>query len=91
MQGKRGFALGDVVQTRGSVDAFTREEVLGCLIRHANGDWGDLTDEDKQANELALKDDERIVSAYTFEDGRKMYIITEWDRSYTTVLLPEEY
>ncbi|MBK9260237.1 MAG: hypothetical protein IPM54_10420 [Polyangiaceae bacterium] len=88
---KRGFSLGEVVQTRGSRDVFTREEVLGCLLRHANGDWGDLEEEDKRANELALKDDERLVSAYKFDDGRKMYIITEWDRSYTTVLLPEEY
>jgi hypothetical protein len=91
VEGKRGFSVGEVVQTRGSMNVFTHGEVLGCLLRHANGDWGDLTEEDKQANELALKDGERLVSAYKFDDGRKMYIITEWDRSYTTVLLPEEY
>lgn len=91
VEGKRGFSLGEVVQTRGSIDVFAREEVLGCLVRHANGDWGDLSEEDKLANERALKDDERLVSAYKFDDGRKMWIITEWDRSYTTVLLPEEY
>lgn len=91
MQGKRGFSLGEVMQTQGAMHAFTPEEILASLLRHADGDWGDLAEEDKQANELALKEDERLVSAYKFEDGRTMYVITEWDRSYTTVLLPEEY
>ncbi|HRI72090.1 MAG TPA: hypothetical protein PK156_47985 [Polyangium sp.] len=91
MQGKRGFSLGDVVQTQGAMHAFTPEEVLASLVRHADGDWGDLEEEDKRANEQALEDGERLMSAYKFEDGRKVYVITEWDRSVTTVLLPEEY
>jgi hypothetical protein len=91
VQGKRGFLLGDVVQTQGAMHEFTPDEILRSLVRHANGDWGDLGEEDKRENELALETDERIVSAYKFDDGRKMYVITEWDRSATTVLLPEEY
>lgn len=79
------------MQTRGTLEVVTCEEVRRCLRRHADGDWGDLGDEDKQANEAAVEDDERIVSAYKFDDGRKMYIITEWDRSYTPVLLADEY
>jgi hypothetical protein len=66
-------------------------QMLECLQRHARGDWGDVCDEDKQANDRALKNgDERILSAYSIT-GKKIWIITEWDRSVTTVLFPEEY
>jgi hypothetical protein len=61
------------------------------LVRHALGDWGDLCDEDRQSNSEALADDLRILSAYRLSDGTKIWIITEADRSGTTVLLPEEY
>jgi hypothetical protein len=64
--------------------------VLGCLHRHREGDWGDVDAEDKRLNDRALDLGERIVSVYHF-NGTKVYIITEWDRSVTTVLLPEEY
>jgi hypothetical protein len=61
-----------------------------ALGRHLRGDWGDLGVEDRRANEDALRGGDRILSAY-HENGIKFYIITEWDRSATTVLLPEEY
>ena len=70
---------------------------LGDLIlrRHAQGDWGDLDDLDAQANEEALASGGRLFSVYYLKDGTdkgtKIYVITEWDRSVTTALLPEEY
>jgi hypothetical protein len=60
-------------------------------VRHARGDWGDLSSEDKLANKRALEEGTRLLSAYHLKTGQKIWIITEWDRSATTVLLPEEY
>ena len=59
--------------------------------RHQTGDWGDLYDEDKKENELSVKEGFRILSAYKLETGVKVWVITEWDRSATTILLPNEY
>lgn len=72
---------------------FTPDYVVECLKRHAQGDWGDLCDEDKQSNEDALKHGNRLLSSYEHEEanGHKLYIITEADRATTTFLLPEEY
>jgi hypothetical protein len=61
------------------------------LRRHLSGDWGDLDLEDKAANDNALADGSRLLSAYHAADGTKFWIITEADRSATTVLLPEDY
>jgi hypothetical protein len=61
------------------------------LARHVTGDWGDLDDEDKKENELSVKEGFRILSAYHLETGAKVWVITEWDRSVTTLLLPDEY
>jgi hypothetical protein len=61
------------------------------LARHANGDWGELDEHDRRANEYALKHGLRVLSAYTLSSGEKIWIITEADRSTTTILLPEEY
>lgn len=75
-----------------------RDEILGAgyrpteyVARHVSGDWGDLCAFDRQANEDALRDGERILSAYRLTTGEKLYVITEWDRSATTVLLAREY
>ena len=54
-------------------------------------DWGDLSEEDKKANDKALKNGERIMSSYNTENNIRIWVITEWDRSVTTVLLPEDY
>ncbi|MFH1087675.1 MAG: hypothetical protein V1737_03720 [Chloroflexota bacterium] len=88
--------LGRLVWTRGvnekmAEDAKFAEFVLDCLKRHAAGDWGDLGEEDKQANDAALKDGSRLLSAYEQPGLPKVWIITEADRSATTVLFPEEY
>lgn len=61
------------------------------LARHFHGDWGDLCDEDKAENDLSLKRGYRILSAYQLDEHTKIWIITERDRSATTILLPEEY
>lgn len=65
-------------------------KLIDCLRRHLEGDWGDVCLEDKASNDLALKAGYRLLSAYTIDD-RKIWIITEADRSSTTILFPEEY
>jgi hypothetical protein len=89
----RLFSLGQIVATPGALQALEKAGQLAShfLVRHALGDWGDLCDEDKTANDEALADDLRILSAYRLEDGTKIWVITECDRSATTVLLPQEY
>lgn len=61
------------------------------LLKHSLGNWGDVCEEDAAANNEALKNGDRILSSYRAENGEKIWIITEYDRSYTTILLPEEY
>ena len=87
------FQLGRIVSTVGALKAFerTRERPLKYLERHYVQDWGDLDQEDKEANDRALKESTRILSAYHLTDGTKIWCITEGDRSATTFLLPEEY
>lgn len=85
------FRLGQIVWTQG-VDALICEgmKVLEYIGRHASGDWGDVGEEDAAENELSLKEGFRLLSAYDAPQG-KIWIITEADRSATTVLLPDEY
>lgn len=61
------------------------------LVRHVTGDWGELEEEDKEENERSVEQGFRILSAYKLETGVKVWVITEWDRSVTTLLLPSEY
>ena len=86
------FSLGQVVATRGALSLMEERGInpLLLLARHARGDWGDLDDEDKRANDQALVDGTRLFSACAFGDAR-LWVITEWDRSVTTILLPDEY
>lgn len=89
------FNLGQVVMTRGIANEMEHDTefakfVHKSFIRHANGDWGDLGEEDKQANENTLENEDRLFSSYIKGDW-KIWIITEWDRSYTTILFPSEY
>jgi len=83
------FPLGRTVGTPGALALGI--DLASYLRRHHCGDWGDLDAEDKQANEEALKDGTRILSCYLVGEGRRIYIITEWDRSSTCILRPEEY
>ncbi len=90
-QERPSFALGKTVITRGANATLDKTEVLNAIARHARGEWGDLCDDDKQANDDALTCGARLLSAYHTSNGQKFWIITEADRSATTVLLPEEY
>jgi hypothetical protein len=87
------FPLGQVVATPGALDALERaaESAADYLARHASGDWGELDAEDRAANDAALTDGSRILSAYTLGTKERLWIVTEHDRSYSTILLPSEY
>ena len=85
------FPLGQVVITQNALESLHPVDVAASIARHLVGDWGDLDDEDRQANEDSLKHEGRLFSAYQDSKGTKFWIITEWDRSATTVLLPEDY
>ena len=78
--------------TPGALEAIREagEDPRSCLARHASGDWGDLCEHDRRENGLALKHGRRLLSSYPVGEGR-IWIITEADRSVTTLLLPEEY
>lgn len=85
------FPLGRVVIPANAQEALDRPSVLRALGRHENGDWGSLDREDRETNELALNRGERLLSAYEDASGTAFWIITEWDRSVTTVLLRQDY
>ena len=85
------FQSGQIVATRGALSVLSREDIMKALRRHLSGDWGDLSTEDKQENDFAVNNELRILSSYSSKKGVKFWIITEADRSVTTVLLPEEY
>lgn len=90
---ERKFPLGQVVSTPGVLDALARadQDPWVFIGRHMNGDWGEVDEHDRRENEISLREGCRILSAYTLSDGTKIWIITEADRSVTTILLPEEY
>lgn len=87
------FALGQVVATPGALNALAELDIspLELIHRHVTGDWGDLGAEDKQQNLLAIRSGLRIFSSYKIGASVKIWIITEVDRSSTTLLLPDEY
>ena len=85
------FPLGQTVITRNALDKLPPEDVTHALARHAAGDWGDVCKEDAKENEFSLEHGYRLLSVYHARDGTKFWIITEADRSATTVLLPEDY
>lgn len=84
------FPLGRLVITANAAARLTGDEVADGIARHARGDWGDLTPADAAENDLALLEGLRLLSAYGRGD-RRFWIITEADRSATTVLLPDDY
>jgi hypothetical protein len=69
---------------------YVHDALSVLLTRHCSGDWGNVCKEDRQANDDALNSGERLLSSYEVF-GVKVWIITEWDRSYTTILMPSEY
>jgi hypothetical protein len=87
------FRLGLTVATPGAKEALeeARTSALSLLCRHQACDWGDISTTDKLENELSVRKGYRIISAYTLSTGVKLWVITEADRSSTTILLPGEY
>ena len=94
--------LGVVLATRGVESAFKKNDsfkdfALNCLFsRYLNNDWGDMCEEDKALNDLAVVNEDRVCASYNIPkhygvDEDKIWIITEWDRSSTTLLFPNEY
>jgi hypothetical protein len=93
---KTTLELGQLVATAG-VDGWASDSIRvrfaglsGCIARHKSGDWGNVCEEDKKSNDWSAENGERVLSEYEI-DGRRIWIITERDRSVTTVLFPEEY
>jgi hypothetical protein len=87
--------LGNVYASMGAVAAFAAaleaDHPDTYLARHESGDWGEVDEHDRKANDYAAERGERVLSAYTLRTGEKIWIITEADRSNTTILLPSEY
>ena len=87
------FPLGQVVATPGALEALAdaNQSPAEFLSRHVSGDWGQLCREDKRTNGDALRNGLRILSAYKTTKDVKLWVITEADRSFTYLLLPDEY
>lgn len=85
------FNVNQVVVTRSAAEALNGTQIYCGLQLHQLGKWGDICEEDRLANEDALNHGGRLMSVYTTGSGLVFWIITEWDRSVTTVLLPDDY
>lgn len=85
------LSTGQLFLTRGALNSLNYDDILSALARHADGDWGNVDPEDWKQNDWSATNGERILSSYSDRNKVKFWIITERDRSVTTVLLPEEY
>ena len=85
------FRLGQIVATPNALGRLTQQDILRAIQRHQSGDWGDGDAHDHQANDNALTEGTRLFSAYPSGKQEKFWVITEADRSVTTVLMPEDY
>ena len=85
------FQLGQIVATPNALEHLSQDDIRSGIIRHQAGDWGDLDGDDRKENDLSLERGTRLLSAYQASNGVTFWIITEADRSSTTVLLPEDY
>ncbi len=85
------FSTGQLVITPGALESVPCEDVAKALSRHVSGDWGDVGPEDRAENDRSVKEGHRLLSAYATESGTRFWVITEGDRSVTTVLLPDEF
>ena len=90
---KPKFSPGEIVATPGALAAMEEHQCppLTLLARHLSGDWGAVPVEDAQLNDQALQSDGRLLSSYPVGGNTRIWVITEWDRSATTFLLPGEY
>lgn len=90
-QNQRNFPLGNVLMTRGVANNLNPLVMFQGLERHRQCDWGNVCEADRKSNDLALRGGSRIISKYKDEQGKPFWILTEADRSATTVLYPHEY
>ena len=86
------LALGKIVVTPGALEALARDnkDPSDVILRHRKGDWGDVAEENNQANNKAVTTDDVVLSSYPLRGTEKVWVITEGDRSVTSILLPEE-
>ena len=85
------FPLGQVVATSNALACLTQEDILRGLRRHQSGDWGDMSKDDRMENDLSLDKGFRLLSKYHAASSTQFWIVTEADRSVTTVLMPDDY
>lgn len=85
------FSSGVIVVTANAHRILNEPDICTALTRHLTGDWGEQTAYDRMVNEEALKKGERLHSIYRTTAGTIFWIMTEWDRSYTTILMPTDY
>ena len=92
-QNKPLFSLGQVVATPGALDALEEagQSPIEFLRRHQTGDWSEMVEEDQEENRRSVEKGLRVFSSYKLKSGKKLWVITEWNRSVTMLLLPEEY
>lgn len=91
MSSRKNVPLGQTVITPGAFAALDESDLRNAISRHVRGDWGEVDPDDWAENELSYEKGFRILSVYNASNGTRFWIITEADRSVTTVLLPEEY
>ena len=93
MKTKPRFSPGRLLSTPGTLDAMmdAQQSPMDFVNRHIHGDWGDICDDDRQVNEESLEHGLRLLSSYRTKTCVKLWVITEADRSVTTILLPDEY
>ena len=85
------FNLGQVVATAAVSETESPEDLQEALRRHQSGDWGEVSEDDKRCNDDSVDGRGRLLSAYTLPSGNKVWCLTEWDRSITTILYPSEW
>ena len=87
------FDLGQLVATPGALAALEKsgQSPMDFLSQHVTGDWGELSEDDRKENRFSLENGFRLLSSYKTNAGDRVWVITEADRSYTTLLLPDEY
>ena len=88
--GSVNVPLGRTVATPAALGAVSQPDIVAALRRHASGDWGEVDPDDRAANDDALRSGERLLSVYQSATGTTFWVITEADRSATTVLLPDD-
>jgi hypothetical protein len=85
------FEPGRIVITQAAIAEISWEDILAAVRRHVHGDWGNVEPEDRQKNDTALLCDDRLLSSYQSVRKIEFWILTEWDRTVTTILLPSDY